>query len=127
MTLPVSGLVEQMSQLDAARNLVLGDAAFYPQIVSGIIPIIGPSSRLELRRWGAEFLAETFSSPAFAQQPKQKLSTEVLDTVLGLLEIPGEDVAVIRSAVQTAASIYGLVFRHMYVVPLPAIHFISSA
>ena len=119
MALPSSGLVEQMSQLDAARNLVLGDAAFYPQIVSGIIPIIGPSSRLELRRWGAEFLAETFASPAFAEEPKQKLSTEVLHVIQELLDIPGDDVAVIRSTVQAAASMYGLVFRHVYVVPFP--------
>jgi symplekin len=115
MTLPVSNLVEQMSQLDAARNLVLSDSAFYPQIVNGILPIIGPSARLELRRWGAEFLAETFASPAFAQTPKQKLSTEILPTVQELLDIPGEDPAVVKGAVQTAASIYPLIFRHMYV------------
>lgn len=122
MALPSSGLVEQMSQLDAARNLVLGDAAFYPQIVSGIIPIIGPSSRLELRRWGAEFLAETFASPAFAEEPKQKLSTEVLHVIQELLDIPGGDVAVIRSTIQAAASMYGLVFRHVYVA-IPPITF----
>ncbi|KAL1957994.1 hypothetical protein VTO42DRAFT_5206 [Malbranchea cinnamomea] len=113
MSLPMNSIVEQMSQLDAARNLVLGDAAFYPQIVSGILPIIGPNARIELRRWGAEFLAETFASPAFAQQPKQKLSTEVLQTVLELLDIPGNDVAVVKSAVQAAASIYPLIFRHI--------------
>ena len=116
MALPVSNLVEQMSQLDAARNLVLGDAAFYPQIVSGIIPIIGTGARLELRRWGADFLAETFSSPAFAEQPKQKLSTEVLRIVEELLDSPEDDTPLLRSAVQIAASIYPLIFRHVYVL-----------
>lgn len=116
MALPANNLVEQMSQLDAARNLVLGDAALYPQIVRGIIPIIGPNSRLELRRWGAEFLAETFASPAFPQLAKQKLAIEVLDTIRDLLNIPGDDIAVVKCAVQASASVYPLVFRYMYVL-----------
>ncbi|EAS36853.3 mRNA cleavage and polyadenylation specificity factor complex subunit [Coccidioides immitis RS] len=113
MALPVSSLVEQMSQLDAARNLVLGDAALYPQIVHGIIPIIGPNSRLELRRWGAEFLAETFASPAFPQPAKQKLATEVLATIQDLLSISMEDTAVLKGAIQASASVYSLVFRYI--------------
>ncbi|PGH08293.1 hypothetical protein AJ80_07889 [Polytolypa hystricis UAMH7299] len=113
MALPVINLVEQMSQLDAARNLVLGDAAFYPQIVQGILPIIGSNARVELRRWGAEFLAETFSSPAFPQQPKQKLSTQVLGILGDLLDISGEDTAVVRNVIQAASSIYPLIFRHI--------------
>jgi|SRR5436189_5115065 symplekin len=119
MTLPVNSLVEQMSQLDAARNLVLGDAAFYPQIVQGILPIIGPNARLELRRWGAEFLAETFASPALGQQAKQKLSTQILQTLKELLEMPGEDTVVVRSVIQTFASLYPLIFRQMYVYSPP--------
>ncbi|OJD18619.1 hypothetical protein AJ78_01390 [Emergomyces pasteurianus Ep9510] len=111
MALPFDNLVEQMSQLDTARNVVLGDAALYPQIVQGILPIIGAKARLELRRWGAEFLAETFASPALAQQPKQKLSTQVIQTLSELLENPDEDSSVVRGVIQTAASIYPLVFR----------------
>ncbi|KAK2740404.1 hypothetical protein FQN57_006144 [Myotisia sp. PD_48] len=111
MALETNNLVEQMSQLDAARNLVLGDAALYPQIVHGILPIIGATSRLELRRWGAEFLAETFSSPSFAQQSKQALATEILGAVQELLNTPEEDTAVLRGAILAAASIYPLIFR----------------
>jgi symplekin len=70
---------------------------------------------LELRRWGAEFLAETFASPVLGQQPKQKLSTQILQTLRELLEIPGEDTAVVRSVIQTVASLYPLIFRQMYV------------
>ncbi|KAF3482111.1 mRNA cleavage and polyadenylation specificity factor complex subunit [Arthroderma uncinatum] len=113
MALPGNSLVEQMSQLDAARNLVLGDAALYPQIVHGILPIIGANSRLELRRWGAEFLTETFSSPAFPQQPKQKLATEILGAVKDLLNTPENDETVVRGAILTAASIYVLIFRQV--------------
>ncbi|KAK2758656.1 hypothetical protein FQN54_003346 [Arachnomyces sp. PD_36] len=110
---PANGLSEQMTQLDAARNLVLGDAAFYPQIVQGILPIIGANARLELRRWGADFLAETFASPALPAQQKGKLSLQVLQTLNDLLDIPNEDTAVVRSVVQAAASLYPLVFRHI--------------
>ncbi|PGH09617.1 hypothetical protein AJ79_05673 [Helicocarpus griseus UAMH5409] len=111
MALPLNSLVEQMSQLDTARNVVLGDAALYPQIVQGILPIIGAKARLELRRWGAEFLSETFASPALAQQPKQKMSAQVIQTLWELLENPDEDASVVRGVIQTAASIYALVFR----------------
>lgn len=127
MALPTSSLVEQMSQLDAARNLVLGDAVLYPQIVHGILPLIGANARLELQRWGAEFLAETFSSPAFAQQPKQKLASEVLQPIQDLLNIPGGDAAVVRGAIQCAASVYALIFRHMYVsIPFSYAYFLLS-
>ncbi|EGC44629.1 mRNA cleavage and polyadenylation specificity factor complex subunit [Histoplasma capsulatum var. duboisii H88] len=111
MALPFDNLADQMSQLDTARNVVLGDAALYPQIVQGILPIIGAKARIELRRWGADFLAETFASPALAQQPKQKLSTQVVQTLWELLENPEEDASVVKGVIQTAASIYPLVFR----------------
>lgn len=115
MTLSVP---DQLAQLEAARLLVLGDAGLYPQIVQGILPIIGANARLELRRWGAEFLAETFASPAFASYQKENSAVGVLQILKDLLEKPGEDAAVVKSVVQTAASIYGLVFRYMYVQSL---------
>lgn len=106
-------LAGQIAQLNAARNLVLGDSAFYPQIVNGILPITGPSARLELRRWGAEFLAETFSSPVLASAQKEQLAPNVLQTIQDLLELPDGDALVLRHMVQTAACLYPLVFRHM--------------
>ena len=115
MAAPGTSVTDQLAQLDAARNLVLGDAAFYPQIVQGILPIIGAKARLELRRWGAEFLAETFASPALPTQQKEQLSVLVLQTLQELLEIPREDAGVVKSVVQAAASTYPLVFKHMYV------------
>ncbi len=108
-----TSLEDQLVQLAAARNLILSDAAFYPQIVQGILPIIGPESRLELRRWGADFLAETFASPSLEEQQKQQLSLKVLQTLKELLEMPAEDALVVKGVVQAAASIYPLVFRHM--------------
>ena len=42
----------------------------------------------------------------------------VLQILKDLLEKPGEDATVVKSVVQTAASIYSLVFRYMYVQTL---------
>jgi symplekin len=112
-------VAEHLQQLETARKLVLGDAAFYPQIVQGILPIVGANSRLELRRWGADFLAETFASPTLAQSHKQSLCLMVLDTLNALLDIPGEDIDVLKSVIQTSASLYSFVFQHMYVNLLP--------
>lgn len=108
-------VVDQVAQLDAARNLVLGDAAFYPQIVNGILPIVGAHARLELRRWGADFLAETFATPMLGAAQKEQLAPNVLQAVLETLMLPETDSAVLQSLVQTAASLYPLIFRHMYV------------
>lgn len=116
MALSVS---DQLIQLDAARQLVLADSALYPQIVKGILPIVGANARLELRRWGADFLAETFASPILALQEKERLGKEVLQTLRELLDNPGQDDNVVKSVIQAAASIYGLVFRHMYVLTCP--------
>jgi len=112
MALP---LKEQLEQLEAARKIVFGDSALYPQIVQGILPIVGANARLELRRWGADFLAETFASPAFPAVPKENSAVGILGTLKDLLEVPGEDAGVVKSVVQTAASIYALVFHYMYV------------
>lgn len=113
MAQPTDHLVDQIAQLNAARNLVLGDAAFYPQIVTGILPLVGANSRLELRRWGADFLAETFASPALATAQKEQLAANVLQNIREILEVPESDMVVLRSLVQTAASLYPLIFRHM--------------
>ncbi|KAH0564790.1 hypothetical protein GP486_001819 [Trichoglossum hirsutum] len=117
---PSSSVGDQLAQLDAARNLVLGDAAYYPQIVQGILPIIGATARHELRRWGAEFLAETFASPILAMNTKESLSLIVLDTLLAMLVLEEEkemETGVLKSVVQFAASVYPLVFRHTITNP----------
>lgn len=113
MAHPGDQVVDQIAQLNAARNLVLGDAAFYPQIVNGVLPIIDAGARVELRRWGSEFLAETFASPSFATAQKEQLATNVLRTVRNMLELPETDQLVLQNIAQTAASLYPLVFRHM--------------
>ncbi|KAI7156738.1 hypothetical protein KC349_g6115 [Hortaea werneckii] len=104
-------------QLDQARNIVLTTPSVYPQVVPGVIGVVGGNATLELRRWGADFLAETFASPVLPAEEKQKLSLSALDTLRAYLnrkEERGEeeDGQVIKSTVQCAASVYPLVFRH---------------
>ncbi|KAJ5120557.1 uncharacterized protein N7515_009945 [Penicillium bovifimosum] len=117
MAQPMDNVVDQLAQLNAARSLVLGDAAFYPQIVNGILPIVGASTRLELRRWGANFLAETFASPMLPAAQKEQLAPSVLQTIREILELPETDTPVLQSLVQTSASLYPLVFRHVVKTP----------
>jgi symplekin len=119
MAVPTLSVEEQIRQLDDARKLVLSDANYYPQIIQGILPIIGPTARVELRRWGADFLAETFASPTVPAAQKENLALIVLEILISMIENPQEDNAVVKSVVQTAASIYPLVFRWMYVDPYP--------
>jgi symplekin len=113
MTSPALSVEQQIKQLDDARKLVLSDANYYPQIIQGILPIVAPPARVELRRWVAEFLAETLASPSIALSQKETLSLIVLETLRALIENPSEDAAVVKSVVQTAASVYPLVFRWM--------------
>lgn len=109
-------LKEQLTQLEAARNLVLSDAALYPQVLQGILPIIGANARLDLRRWGADFLAETFANTTLPSDRKEQLAGTVLPTLNEYLGNDAQDVGVIKSTVQTASSLYPFVFRHMYVL-----------
>lgn len=113
MALPVLSISDQLKQLDDARKLVLSDANYYPQIIQGILPIIGPSARVELRRWGADFLAETFANPMVPPNSRETMSLIILENLKSMIENPNEDAAVVKSVVQTAASIYPFVFKWM--------------
>ncbi|EFY90839.1 mRNA cleavage and polyadenylation specificity factor complex subunit [Metarhizium acridum CQMa 102] len=104
---------EQIRQLNDARKLVLGDVKYYPNVVRGLLPIIGPNAQVELRRWGAEFLAEAFSTPALPNGEKETMQLYVLATVESLLQNEREDPQVLRSVILTAASIYPLALRWM--------------
>ncbi|CAK1355393.1 mRNA cleavage and polyadenylation specificity factor complex subunit pta1 [Cercospora beticola] len=118
MASPPAASSQMLQQLNSAREISLKDHTLYPKVIPGIIPIISQSSTpLELRRWGADFLAETFASQAVTPDEKQQMSLGVLDTLKGYLnrrELMGEDEdkSVVKSAVQCAASIYPHVFRH---------------
>jgi symplekin len=102
-----------VQQLESARSLALGDGRYYPTIIPGILPIIGFSAdqSLEVQRWGADFLAEAFASPAWPSDMKENSAPSVLPTLRDYLDNV-EDKSVIKSSVQAAASVYPLVYRH---------------
>ncbi|KAI0537974.1 mRNA cleavage and polyadenylation specificity factor complex subunit [Xylaria digitata] len=108
---PQLSVADQIRQLEGARKLVLKDVSYYPQVIQATLPIIGPSSQVEFRRWGSEFLAEAFATPAVPLSSKETLSLVVLDTLKSLVEDPKQDVLVLRSVIQAAASIYPLAMR----------------
>lgn len=113
---------ETVTQLNSARDIVLKDHTLYPKVVPGIIQVIAPAAHLELRRWGSDFLAETFASQVVTADEKQQMCLVVLDTLKGYLtrkETLGEeeDTSVVKSAVQCASSIYPYVFRHTVSTP----------
>ncbi|KAH6898511.1 hypothetical protein B0T10DRAFT_111731 [Thelonectria olida] len=111
MATPALSVSEQIRQLDDARKLVLGDVKYYPSVVNGILPIIGPTAPLQLRRWGAEFLAEAFATPALPNSEKETMQPYVLATLELMIANDREDPQVLRSVIQTAASIYPLAMR----------------
>ncbi|KAK1755192.1 mRNA cleavage and polyadenylation specificity factor complex subunit pta1 [Echria macrotheca] len=102
---------EQIQQLNNARKMVLENPAYYDKIVKGILPIIGPSSPIELRRWGAEFLAESLATPVLSSRDKENLTVAILDTLQLLVEGPNDDVLVFKSSVMAAASAYPIALR----------------
>ncbi len=106
-------VAEQIKQLNAARRMVLENSAYYDRIVKGILPIIGPTSPLDLRRWGAEFLAESLATPALSTRDKENLTLAILGTLQSLVESPNEDPLVLKASIITAATAYPMVMRWM--------------
>ncbi|TGZ80924.1 hypothetical protein EX30DRAFT_341248 [Ascodesmis nigricans] len=111
MAAPQQPSVEaQLQQLGQARELVMSDPTYWPQVLQGTLPII-TSPVIEFRRWGADFLAETFSSPVVTTDAKQSLALQCLDTLLRLVEEP--DAGILKSVVQCCASVYPMIFRYV--------------
>ncbi|KAF2277461.1 uncharacterized protein EI97DRAFT_292454 [Westerdykella ornata] len=104
---------QSLAQLEAARGLALGDGRYYPTIIPGVLPIIGVNANatLEVQRWGADFLAETFASPTWAPDVKASSALTVLPTLHEFVE--ATDASIVKSAIQAAACIYPLVYRHI--------------
>ncbi|KAK4181331.1 putative Pre-tRNA-processing protein [Triangularia setosa] len=108
---PAVPIGEQLKQLQAARKLALENSAYYDRIVKGVLPVIGPTSSIELKRWGAEFLAESLATPVLSMRDKESLTLSVLDTLKSLLEGEQDDAIVLKASIAAAASAYPVVFR----------------
>ncbi|KAI5817140.1 hypothetical protein BZA77DRAFT_43080 [Pyronema omphalodes] len=99
----------QIAQLSSVRDLVLKDPSYWPQVVETVLSVI--TGKIELRRWGADFLAETFSTPVVDPRAKGELALKCLDTILLLVQ--EKETNILKSIVQCAASIYPMVFKHI--------------
>jgi symplekin len=99
----------QIAQLSSVRDLVLKDPSYWPQVVETVLSVI--TGKIELRRWGADFLAETFSTPVVDARAKGELALKCLDSILLLVQ--EKETNILKSIVQCAASIYPMVFKHM--------------
>lgn len=104
---------DQLRQLEDARKLVLSDANYYGAVVAGILPIVTQSDAVELRRWGAEFIAEAVSTPAVPIRAKEDLCLKTLETLRRLVEERNLDIFVLKSVIVAAASVYPLLVRWM--------------
>lgn len=116
MATPAQPVSDMLPKLEQVRQACLADSSQYVQVVPGIVPILQGAQAVDVRRWGADFIAEAFATPALqGHQKEQLISDTVMSLLRGMLENPNEDTAVVKSAVQASASIYPYVFRRVYV------------
>lgn len=105
-------LDNQLQHLKDARRIVLKQPDYWAQVLTTTLPLIS-SPIIEVRRWGAEFLAESFATPMIEAAAKLELALACLDTLLQLSEEKEADI--LKNVVQCSASVYPIIFRHMYV------------
>lgn len=105
-------LKEQVVELSRYREYALRDANQYPNIIAFVVSRAGPASAPELRKWGADFLAEAFASPMLPPDRKQFLALKLLTTFKAYLDDSNQDAGVLRSAVQVLTNVYPFIFRH---------------
>ncbi|KAH8885081.1 hypothetical protein GQ53DRAFT_367031 [Thozetella sp. PMI_491] len=101
---------EQLQQLNAARKIVLENPPYYDKIVKGTLPIL-QSPFVELRRWGADFLAESLATPVVSTRERENLTLAVLHKLQELVDNPNEDTLVLKSSIMAAATAYPVIMR----------------
>src|ERR1700712_3993999 len=104
-----------MQPLIQARNAALENTSLYPQVLPPILGLVTDNHNpsIELRRWVADFLAETLASPSLASEEKQTMGLSILPVLKQFLETSEDDVILLKSVIQAATSLYPLIFRHM--------------
>ena len=105
----------QLQHLKDARAIVLKQPDYWPQVLTTSMGMVtSTNSLIEVRRWCADFLAESFSTPMIDLSAKQELAVTCLD---GLLQLSEEtEAGILKSVVQCSASVYPIIFRYMYVL-----------
>lgn len=116
MSAPNQSAAEMLPRLEQVRRVCLEDPNQYSSVVTGVVPILQGQHAVEVRRWGAEFIAEVFATPALpGQQKEQMISDMVMALLRRMLDTPNEDTTVVKTAIQACASIYPYMFRKVYV------------
>lgn len=116
-------MAAQIASLNQARALALADPSMYSKVLPAVLPILSssnnPNLSPELKSWGADFLAEIFSSPTLSADSKQGMVIQVLPVLREFLELPGgqtatpiDQIGTVKSVIQAAASVFPLVFRY---------------
>lgn len=105
MSAPLS-IEEQIAQLNQAKALAVQDESFYPQIVSGLLPLV-KSPDVALKRWVSYFFIDAFTSFSLERDKKKSLAINCIDEVLTLLN--DDDYVIQKNAISIAANVYGLV------------------
>lgn len=116
MAAPQVSPAQLLKQLEGARLTALNNPSVYDHFIPGFTTLVQQNPDRDIRRWGADFVAEAFSQPLMPSAQKEELVGSVVPFLRHLLEAQPVDVPIVRSAIQAAASIYPLVFRRVYVL-----------
>ncbi|KAK5087909.1 hypothetical protein LTR05_002124 [Lithohypha guttulata] len=118
MSAPNQSAAEMLPRLEQVRRVCLEDPNQYSSVVTGVVPILQGQHAVEVRRWGAEFIAEVFATPALPGQQKEQMISDMVMTLLRrMLDTPNEDTTVVKTAIQACASIYPYMFRKVIAQP----------
>jgi symplekin len=82
-------------------------------VVTSILPIVAAGNDVQVRRWGADFLAEALASPAVPIRAKEDLALKTIETLKSLVEEQNLDTYILKSIIMASASIYPLMMRWM--------------
>jgi symplekin len=106
-------VAEQLAVLGHARKAVLTEPSYWSSVVPSILPITTPNNAVEVRRWGADFIAEAAATPAVPNRVKEDVCLKILTTLRILIEEDNLDEMITRSVILAAASVYPFVVRWM--------------
>lgn len=105
-----------LASLETVRRACLENPGQYVTVVPAVVPVLQGQQDVEIRRWGADFVAEAFANPIIPGNDKQSMVVPTVVSLLrAMLENHHEDIVVVKSAIQACASIYPYVFRKLYV------------
>ncbi|KAF2435728.1 hypothetical protein EJ08DRAFT_286859 [Tothia fuscella] len=122
---PPTGASQQLAQLFKARDIALADPTMYSQVIPVMVAVLlgqppSPKPSQIVKVWGADFLAETFSSTMLGADVKQAFAISALPVFMDFLTLPEnvqktpvELTSMTKSIIQAVASVYPLVFRHI--------------